>query len=78
MIYCLLENNIERVERECRDVKHNARLAAENNETDIQLLKKKLAHERELRLIRFPLTNFSVDSGCPSPEPRGKRVGKIT
>jgi len=68
-------NDLERAERNCRDSKHNAKLAAERMETDIDLLKKKLAHEkelsmRELRSFRTPY-NIVGDSGLHSPERRG-------
>ena len=77
-----LVNDLERAERNCRDSKHNAKLAAERMETDIELLKKKLAHEkelsmRELRSFRTPY-NIVGDSGLHSPERRGEySISKI-
>jgi len=68
-------NDLEKAERNYRDAKHNARLEAERMETDVDLLKKKLAHEkelsmRELRNYRVPY-NPVADSGLHSPEQRG-------
>ena len=61
--------------RNYRDEKHNARLERERMATEIELLNKKLLHEkdlsmRELRHFRSPFTP-TADSGLHSPERRG-------
>ena len=63
-----LVNDLERAERNARDAKHNAKLAAERMATEIDLLKKKIAHEKELSMR--DLRSFN-DSGLNSPELRG-------
>ena len=75
MLSCLVVD-LERAERNCRDAKHNAKLAAERMVTDIDLLKKKLVHEKELSMEE--LSNFRIpynivnNSSLYSPEPRGE------
>ena len=72
----VLVNDLERAERNYRDAKHNAKMEEERMRTELEILRKKLAHEkdlsaRELRHFRFPF-NPTADSGLHSPERRGK------
>ena len=74
--FCFLVNDLERAERNYRDAKHNAKLESERMATDIELLRKKLSHEkdlasRDLRNFRFPYDR-TADSGLQSPERRGE------
>ena len=74
--FSFLVNDLERAERNYRDAKHNAKLEAERMATDIELLRKKLSHEkdltsRDLRHFRFPYDR-TADSGLHSPECMGE------
>ena len=71
--FFLLEIDLERTKQDLRAVKHTAKLQAEVKATELNLLRKKLTHETELRNKRFPNTQLA-DSGCPSPsDPWGKQ-----
>merc|ERR1719499_2218732 len=61
-----IANDLERTKRDCRNAKHNAKLEAGVKDTELELLRKKLTHQEELRNLRFSHNQFPY-SGSLSP-----------
>ena len=66
------EIDLDRAKQDLCTIKHNAKLQAEVEATEINLLRKKIARDSQFKNLRFPLTQLP-DSGCHSPvEPWSK------
>ena len=65
-------NDLERTKRDCRNAKHNAKLEAGVKATELELLRKKLTHQEELRNLRFSHNQFPYSGSLSPVDPRGK------
>jgi len=64
-------NDLERTKRDCRNAKHNSKLEEEVRATELELLKKKLTHQVELRNLRFSQNQFPYSGSFSPVDPRG-------